>query len=89
MTAPTIPARTYRSPRGTALTARQTQVLALMADGHTMAAIARVLRVDYETVKSQVSCVYAKLGAANGPHAVALAFRRGVLPLAEPVAGAR
>ena len=52
------------------LTAREAEVLELMADGRTNAAIADELVITEETVKSHVKQILRKLGAANRAEAV-------------------
>ncbi|MEZ7130377.1 response regulator transcription factor [Nonomuraea sp. AD125B] len=47
------------------LSAREREVLALMAEGRTNAGIARRLRLTDRTVATHVSSILAKLGLAN------------------------
>lgn len=61
------------------LTAREVQVLKLVADGLTNAEIGRNLRVGEETIKSNVQTILRALGARNRWHAVGCGFRLGVL----------
>ena len=61
------------------LTPRQVQILQLIAEGLSNEQIANRLRLSAETVKSHVSAVHAKLGADSRAHAVAIAFRHGLL----------
>ncbi|MCT2585460.1 helix-turn-helix transcriptional regulator [Actinophytocola gossypii] len=68
------PART-RSP----LTARQTAVLTLMAEGHDNAAIARTLSCSAHTVKNVIYDLMARLQVRNRSHAVASAVRAGLI----------
>lgn len=63
----------------TALTDRERQVLALLADGRTAAAIARRLGVTPRTVGRITAAAYAKLGATTAAEAVAIGYRRGLL----------
>jgi DNA-binding CsgD family transcriptional regulator len=63
----------------TALTARERQVLQLLAGGHIQAAIARRLDVTPRTVGRTTAALYAKLGAHTAAEAVAVAYRRGLL----------
>jgi DNA-binding NarL/FixJ family response regulator len=72
-------------PRGTspgpALTPREREVLALVADGLTNAQIAAALHVGVETVRSHVASTLAKLGARDRTQAVVLGYRAGVVEL--------
>src|SRR5215469_15666296 len=58
-----------------ALTSRELQVLALLADGRSNREIARMLGVAEKTVKTHVSAVLAKLGVADRTQAALLAVR--------------
>lgn len=62
-----------------ALTAREQEILALVAQGHTNAQIGRRLFISSKTVSVHVSNVMAKLGARGRTEAVAIARRDGVL----------
>jgi DNA-binding NarL/FixJ family response regulator len=59
-----------------ALTAREREVLAQLADGRSNREIARALGVSEKTVKTHVSSVLAKLGVADRTHAALLAVRQ-------------
>jgi LuxR family maltose regulon positive regulatory protein len=61
------------------LTARELEVLILLAAGATNPQIARTLVVTLDTVKKHVSHVLAKLGAGNRTAAVARARELGLL----------
>jgi DNA-binding NarL/FixJ family response regulator len=61
------------------LTARQTAVLALMAEGHGNAAIARALSCSAHTVKNVIYDLMARLQVRNRSHAVAHAVRAGLI----------
>jgi DNA-binding NarL/FixJ family response regulator len=62
--------------RGTgALTGREQEVLALIADGRSNREIGRLLHVSEKTVKTHVSSVLAKLGVADRTQAAVLAVR--------------
>lgn len=62
-----------------ALTAREAEVLRLVAQGRSNRDVARALFVSERTVKFHVSSILAKLGASNRTQAVALARERGLL----------
>jgi DNA-binding NarL/FixJ family response regulator len=72
---------TSRPPRssplvGAGLTARETQVLDLLATGASNKHIARRLGVSVHTVERHVANVYPKIGARNRTEATALALHR-------------
>jgi two-component system NarL family response regulator len=60
-------------------TAREIEVLALIAEGLVNRDIGKVLFLSEETVKSHVRHLLAKLQARSRAHAVAIGFRRGLL----------
>jgi DNA-binding NarL/FixJ family response regulator len=63
------------------LTARELEVLELLAEGLPNKAIARRLRISDQTVKFHVASITGKLGASNRTDAVRRAVRRGLLTL--------
>jgi two-component system nitrate/nitrite response regulator NarL len=63
------------------LTARETQVLSLLADGLPNKAIAARLSLSEETVKFHLAAIFGKLGASNRTDAVRIALRRGLVAL--------
>jgi DNA-binding NarL/FixJ family response regulator len=63
------------------LTARETDVLELLAEGLSNKAIAARLGISDQTVKFHVASIGGKLGAANRTEAVRLAVRRGLIAL--------
>lgn len=71
------PARANSRP----LTARERQILALVASGTSNKGIARVLSVSANTVKFHLAAVFEKLQAGTRAEAVAEAIRRGELSL--------
>ena len=70
-----------RSPRhgGSVLSARERQVLRLVADGLPTKQISVSLSITERTVKFHVNSILRKLGADNRAQAVALAAQRGLL----------
>jgi len=64
----------------TALTEREREVLSLLADGLTNAAIAERLVVSVHTVRNHVANLSAKLGARSKLEALSIAVRDGLLP---------
>ena len=67
------------SPEGRPLSAREVEVLALVARGTTNREIARTLFVSEATVKTHLAHLYAKLGVNDRAAAVAAAYERGIL----------
>ena len=63
----------------TALTARETEILALVAQGRTNGEVARQLFISTKTVSVHVSNILAKLGAGGRTEAAAIARRDGLL----------
>jgi len=61
------------------LTAREQEVLALLAEGLPNKAIAHSLGISDQTVKFHVAAIIGKLGAANRTDAVRRAIRRGLV----------
>ncbi|HWC80106.1 MAG TPA: response regulator transcription factor [Pseudonocardiaceae bacterium] len=66
-------------PRARRLSNREYQVLQLVADGLPNQAIAESLFVSVETVRTHIKSVLRKLEARDRAHAVAVAFRTGLL----------
>ena len=78
----TVMARDPRSmPEDIALTQRELDVLALMAEGASNKLIARQLCISVHTVKFHVGSLLDKLDATGRTDAVAHAARRGVIEL--------
>jgi two-component system response regulator NreC len=61
------------------LSARQTEILALMAKGHTQKSIARELGLSVGTVHNHQTATFLKLGVHKGAQAVAVALREGLI----------
>lgn len=62
------------------LTARQFEVLGLLADGLTNSEIAKRLFISPRTAEKHVAAVLARIGASDRHEAVALARQAGGLP---------
>ena len=78
--------RIDRSPpagQAPALSPREREVMALMAEGLTAEHVAGRLGVGVETVRTHVRNAIRKLGARNRVHAIALALERGEIALDE------
>ncbi|MGH8878552.1 MAG: response regulator transcription factor [Stackebrandtia sp.] len=58
---------------------RELQVLRAMSEGYSNAEIARRLYISEDTVKTHARRIYRKLGARDRAHAVAAAFRAGLV----------
>ena len=61
------------------LSARESEVLLLLAEGHGTAAIAGQLFMSESTAKTHIARIYQKLGAANRAQALVTAMRLGLL----------
>jgi DNA-binding NarL/FixJ family response regulator len=84
--APALANTTPPRPRSQPLSRREHQVLALIADGLENQAIADLLFVSVETVRTHVKSILRKLSSRDRTHAVAIAFRSGVLMVDDPPA---
>lgn len=69
-----------RAPHSESLTAREVQVLELVASGLANAEIGRRLSIGEATVKSHLLKTFAKLGVSDRTAAVTTAMARGLLP---------
>jgi DNA-binding NarL/FixJ family response regulator len=67
------------SPSGPQLSAREREVLGLLADGLAVAQIARRLYISESTAKTHISKLYEKLGAGNRAQALMTALRLGLI----------
>jgi two-component system nitrate/nitrite response regulator NarL len=68
-----------RGQQGPVLTAREREVLRLVAAGHSAPEIADRIHLSPATVKSHLQAIYDKLGVAERAAAVAEGMRRGLL----------
>lgn len=75
--ATTVPAKV---PVLESLTARETEVVTLIAQGMSNAQIAAELVVSEATVKSHINHLLAKIGARDRARAVSYAYQNGLLP---------
>ena len=71
---------TPAGPSGADLTARELEVLGLLAAGATNAEIARRLHISRFTVKNHVSSILSKLAVCSRTEAVIVALDRGLVP---------
>jgi DNA-binding NarL/FixJ family response regulator len=71
--------RRRMTPVGPQLTARESEVLSLLANGYSVSAIARSIFVSESTAKTHISKIYEKLGASNRADAIMKAVRSGLL----------
>ena len=62
------------------LTAREKEILALLADGFVKKEVAAQLEISTHTVAEHVKRIYIKLEVPNAPAAVAKAFKTGIFP---------
>ena len=63
------------------MSARELEILAMVANGEANREIANELVIAGETVKSHIASIMVKLGARNRTHAVALAYAEGLIAL--------
>ena len=75
-------ARAARSRIGpTALTAREQEILEMIAEGMSNRTIANRLGISSQTVKFHVASILAKLGAGSRTEAVTFGLRQGLIAL--------
>ena len=80
--------REVRAPeRPDVLTERETEVLALLAEGQSNKQIAGALFIGEKTVKTHVSSILSKLGVPSRTAAALHAVRTGLVPVADPSRG--
>ena len=65
--------------RGSPLTARETEILRLIADGRANAEIAEQLYIGLGTVKGHIRDILVKLSASDRTHAAVTALRKGYI----------
>ncbi|MET8829607.1 response regulator transcription factor [Streptomyces sp. NPDC004610] len=73
-----------RAPADERLSAREREVLALVAKGTSNREIARALFISEATVKTHLTHLYTKLGVKDRAAAVAVAYERGILGRTTP-----
>ncbi len=78
---PTIAAKLAGRLSGSELTARELEVLNLMAEGRSNREIARSLTITEGTVKAHVNNILNKMNVSGRTEAVTLAIKRGVVHL--------
>ena len=78
--------RRATAPAPPKLSAREEEVLALLADGMGTAEIAGKLYMSESTAKTHITHIYQKLGAANRAQALVAAMRLGLLDHASSAA---
>jgi len=66
-------------PGGRELTAREIDVVRLLAGGQTNQEIAEELVVSVRTIERHIGNIYGKLGARGRAHATAYALTRGLI----------
>lgn len=82
---PPVPSRSVRVPVAgdTHLTAREVQVLRLIADGRSTAEIARDLHLSENTVKSHVSRMVQRVGVPDRAALVDVGIRARIIPMGQ------
>ena len=76
--------RRTTAPAPPRLSARESEVLGLLADGLGTGDIASSLYMSESTAKTHITHIYQKLGAANRAQALVMAMRLGLLKHLEP-----
>jgi DNA-binding NarL/FixJ family response regulator len=66
-----IPGTEHVPDSGKSLSARESEIMSLIADGHTNGEIASSLFLAEKTVKNHVRSIYSKLGVGNRSAAIA------------------
>jgi DNA-binding NarL/FixJ family response regulator len=70
-----------------ALTQRETDILALLAEGRSNRDISRALYLSEKTVKAHLAAVFRKLGVSNRTQAAMAAVHMGIGPTAQALGG--
>ena len=78
---PEIAAQIAEHASDTTLTAREIEVLQLIATGNPNKLVADKLSVTEDTIKMHVKSILSKLGANDRTHAVTIALKRGIMNL--------
>lgn len=65
--------------KGSGLTPKEFEILTRVAAGLESIEIAAVLHISETTVKNHLGHIYIKLEARNRAHAIAIAFRKGII----------
>jgi DNA-binding NarL/FixJ family response regulator len=78
---PEIAAEVAEHAADDVLTARETDVLRIIAGGNANKEVAALLSITEETVKGYVKNILAKLGAKDRTHAVTIGLKRGIIDL--------
>ena len=78
---PDVAAEMAKHTASAALTARELEVLKLVAAGCANKVISARLDINEETTKTHIKNILAKLGARDRTHAVSLGLKRGVITL--------
>jgi DNA-binding NarL/FixJ family response regulator len=76
-----VPASSRPAGSSLPLSAREREVLALLAEGHATKNIAHTLGISSHTVKAHVESIFEKFGATTRAEAVAIGVRRGAVML--------
>jgi DNA-binding NarL/FixJ family response regulator len=79
------PERVVEDDEGAALTRREREILALVAEGHSNRELAKMLWVTEQTVKFHLSNIYRKLDVSNRTEASRWAHKHRLLSTAEAV----
>lgn len=75
-----------RTITGSVLPKRELDILELMSEGSSDTEISEILDLHYETIKRLTGRIYARLGARNRTHAVAIGYQQRLIRDAPPVA---